>query len=115
MMTGLLVKQRTDNLKARVPAHGSTIPGIKRFVHENELQLTHVGDASMVEVVTLNANWFVKTQDPIAHSFVTSANAFEVWRAGKILCVNCAFERNHGWAASQTLRMCRARRDEDQS
>ena len=115
MMSRVLVIQRTDNLKARVLAYVTTIPWIKRFVHENELQLTHVSRASVVEVVTLDANWSIKMEDPVAHSFVTPPNAFVVWRTGKILWVNCAFESNHGWVASQTLRMCRARRDDDQN
>jgi hypothetical protein len=35
MMSGVLVIQRADHLKVRVLPHVTTIPGIKRFVHEN--------------------------------------------------------------------------------
>ena len=59
MMTGLLVKQRANDLKVRVLAHVTAVPGIKRSVHKNELQLTYVGNASIVEVITLDADRFV--------------------------------------------------------
>ena len=103
MMARFLVKQRTNNSKSGVPAYVATIPVIERRVHENQLHVADICDAPIIEIVALDTYRTFETENPIAHSFVASANALIVWWAGKVLCIRDAFESYGVGFASETL------------